>query len=133
MVILVDTSVWVSYLRADATRAHRWMAEQIRDPEAVLITEPIVMELLAGASRAAGARLEPVLAALPILTVQPDTDFRDAGLLASSARVAGLTVRSIIDCLIAAVALRRGVGVAHRDADYVALAQVSPLAVTDLR
>ena len=131
--MLVDTSVWVSYLRADGTPAHRWMVKQIRDPEEVLITEPIVMELLAGASRATGARLEPVLSALPVLSVHSDTDFRDAGLLAGSARAAGLTVRSIVDCLIATVALRHGVAVAHRDADYAALAQVSPLAVADLR
>ena len=131
--MLVDTSVWVSYLRADGSQAHRWMAEQVRDPEAVSITEPIIMELLAGASRGTGARLEPVLAALPVLSVRPDTDFRNAGLLAGTARAAGLSVRSIVDCLIASVALRRSVGVAHRDADYAALAQVSPLAVTDLR
>jgi len=44
-----------------------------------------------------------------------------------SARRAGLTVRSGVDCVIAACAIRNGLAVLHHDRDFDALAAVSPL------
>jgi len=44
-----------------------------------------------------------------------------------AARRQGLTVRSSVDCLIAACALRNGLTVLHRDRDYPLLAKVSGL------
>lgn len=44
-----------------------------------------------------------------------------------SARRAGITVRSSVDCLIAACALRHGLSVIHRDRDFDKLARISPL------
>ena len=44
-----------------------------------------------------------------------------------TARKNGLTVRSSVDCLIAACALRHGIEVLHRDRDYGHLARVSAL------
>ncbi len=45
------------------------------------------------------------------------------------ARAMGLTVRSSVDCLIAACALRHGLTVLHHDRDFGHLAKVSPLRV----
>ncbi|MBI3201267.1 MAG: PIN domain-containing protein [Myxococcales bacterium] len=53
--------------------------------------------------------------------------FEDAVHLYRSARRAGLTVRSSVDCLIAACALRHDVEVVHRDRDFAALAKISGL------
>jgi predicted nucleic acid-binding protein len=44
-----------------------------------------------------------------------------------AARRAGITVRSGVDCLIAACAIRNDLEVLHRDRDFDALATVSPL------
>lgn len=44
-----------------------------------------------------------------------------------SARRMGRSVRSSVDCLIAACALRNDLEVLHRDRDFAALAAVSPL------
>jgi len=92
------------------------------------------MELLAGASPGPAQRiLEGVLDRLRLASVQADCDFVSAGLLVQAARHRGLRIRSIVDCLIANVALRAGLPVAHRDADYAAIATVAPLEVIDLR
>lgn len=133
MVTLIDTSVWVSFLRGDGSRSHEWMKTRIRDPEGIVTTEPVLMELLAGARGNSIDHLETVLAAVPTVSVRPELDFRGAGILARSTRTQGLTVRSLVDCLIASVALRLRLEIAHRDADYAALARVAPLVVTDLR
>ena len=53
--------------------------------------------------------------------------FEEAVRLYRSARRAGLTVRSGVDCLIAACALKNGVEVLHRDRDFDVLSRVSAL------
>lgn len=53
--------------------------------------------------------------------------FSDAVNLYRLARRAGLTVRSSVDCLIAACALRHDLEVLHQDRDFAALASVSGL------
>jgi predicted nucleic acid-binding protein len=53
--------------------------------------------------------------------------FREAVDLYREARRRGLTVRSSIDCLIAACALRHDLEVLHSDRDFAALSQVSRL------
>ena len=133
MVTLVDTSVWVSFLRGDGSPAHTWFRRRIDDPSSIAVTEPVIMELLAGAGDARRrSRVEAIVMQVRCLTVQPDIDFRDAGLLSAAMRADGRTVRSIVDCLIATVALRTGVGVAHRDTDYRAIAGLTPLQTVDL-
>jgi hypothetical protein len=44
-----------------------------------------------------------------------------------AARRAGFTVRSGVDCLIAACAIRHGLTVLHADRDYSVIAKISPL------
>ena len=57
----------------------------------------------------------------------PRAVFDQAADLYRAARRAGLTVRSGVDCLIAACALRHGLEVLHHDRDYDTLARVSTL------
>lgn len=45
----------------------------------------------------------------------------------------GHPIRSLNDCLIAAIALRTGTAVAHRDADFEYIAAATGLGVVDLR
>jgi predicted nucleic acid-binding protein len=49
-----------------------------------------------------------------------------------AARRAGITIRSSVDCLIAACALRHDLTVLHRDRDYAALARICPLNSRDV-
>ena len=49
------------------------------------------------------------------------------------ARRAGITVRSGVDCLIAACAIRHGLTVLHSDRDYPSLARVSALRERQIR
>ena len=49
------------------------------------------------------------------------------------ARHAGLTIRSSVDCLIAACAIRHDLEVLHHDRDFEMLATLSPLRVRNAR
>jgi predicted nucleic acid-binding protein len=48
-VILVDTSAWVEYDRATDSRVDRRLSELIETSDLVAVTEPVAMEVLAGA------------------------------------------------------------------------------------
>lgn len=82
------------------------------------------MELLAG-TRNAGERskLRARLIGLPRLTLRGLADFESAAELYRACRMRGATVRKLIDCLIAAVAIRENVTVLHNDRDYEVLAR----------
>ena len=64
----------------------------------------------------------PIVAApLPAQVVDQAID------LYRSARRAGFTIRSGVDCLIAACAIRHSLTVLHHDRDFDLLAKISPL------
>jgi predicted nucleic acid-binding protein len=71
--------------------------------------------------------LEQLVNGLPSLAIDDAVDYRAAAAIYRSARRAGRTIRSINDCLIAAVALRHGARIIHRDADFEAIATITDL------
>lgn len=95
-------------------------------PGDIATTEP-VLELLAGASSpAAFGQLDRLTSGLQLLTVDNVNDYRDAALTYRAARTGGRTVPRLLDCLIAAVALRTGATIVHRDRDFDVLAETLP-------
>jgi len=135
MVILVDTSVWIEHLRGTHSPAHLAFRELVTtDPDSIATCEPIAMELLAGPTDPFTIRrIEDQLGTLDQLGVDPAQDFRAAAALARAVRRTGHTVRTVTDCLIAAVALRHDTEVWHCDEDYVRIASVADLRQRDLR
>ena len=128
--LLIDTSAWVDYLRGLDTAAAREVRQLLanRVPE-LATTGPIIMELLAGAPDEAVLRqLETLTNGLVLLPVDRHRDFHDAATLHRAARRHGRTVRKLIDCLIAAVAIRNGATLVHKDTDFEVLRSVSLLA-----
>ena len=132
--ILVDTSVWVEYLRATGSTAAVRL-RHLLDGELgqIAMCEPVAMEILAGAADAHLAKLERLVNGLPSLRVEDAVDFRVAAQMYRAARRSGHTIRSINDCLIAAVAMRHGAQLMHRDADFEIIAQMTSLAAISLR
>lgn len=77
--ILVDTSAWVELLRATNHPAHVTLRHHLERHSPVATTEPIIMELLAGArTRRERSRLRTRLIALPRLAVRGREDFEAA-------------------------------------------------------
>lgn len=129
---LVDSSVWVDYLRGTPGQATSYLRNLLRT-ELPAITEPIESELLAGAGLHELWRLERLIDGLPVLTVAPEFDYRDAAAIYRACKRSGRTVRKLNDCLIAAIALRYDAMLVHKDADFEILADVIPLRHVSLR
>lgn len=129
MTILVDTSVWVEFLRATGSDHHRWLRQAVADPGTrVAWTEPVLHELTSGVSSEHEAtELGRLLRHGPVLPMDGLVDWADAARLRRAARRRGHPVRSAIDSLVAAVALRTGTPVLARDRDFERLAAVSDL------
>ena len=126
--ILVDTSAWVDYLRDRRTVVAKAVSTLIEQDAELATTEPVIMELLAGADTPArGEAFERLANGLPLLGIDPRLDFRAAAGLYSEARRDGRTIRSLINCLIACVAIRHDVPLLHKDADYDVISKISPL------
>jgi hypothetical protein len=129
-VILVDTSAWIELFR----RPQRIAFSARVDLDEVVTCLPVLQEVLQGIDDERVFRqVRQSLQALPIVESPLSLDlFEDAVGLFRTARRAGLTVRSGVDCLIASCALRHDLTVLHCDRDFDALAGVAPLRVTRL-
>ncbi len=130
--ILADTSAWVEYLRATGSPEHGRMRDLIADDGELVTTEVVVMELLAGAGdEERTGRLRRLLARYELLPLAELADFEDAASIYRACRRGGDTVRSLSDCLIAAVAIRVSARLLGRDRDFDVIARHAPLMVLD--
>jgi hypothetical protein len=133
-VILVDTSAWIELLRASGHPAHVTLRHHLERRSSIATTEPVIMELLAG-TRSTGvhSKLRARLTGLPRLTLRGLADFEAAAELYRTCRGRGATVRKLMDCLIAAVAIREDATVLHNDRDFDVLAKHTRLRVERYR
>ena len=125
--VLVDTSVWIEVFR----KGSPLRLEDVADFDEVVTCLPVIQEVLQGFDDERAFQLaRESMHALPVVeSPLSGIVFDRAADLYRSARRAGLTVRSGVDCLIAACALRNNLDVVHRDRDFDALARISPLRV----
>lgn len=125
--ILVDTSAWIEFLRGTGSRVCNQVDEVL--VQEIAICDAVRMEVLAGARDE--AHLSSLRRLLARATVVPTraTDYDDAAALYRRCRREGETVRKLIDCLIASVAIRAGATVLHRDTDFEVLARHTELQV----
>ncbi len=128
--VLVDTSVWIETFR----RREPLALESVVDLDRIVTCGPIVQEVIQGFEDERAFRVaRGAMRAFPILEDPMSVSvYEQAADLCRRARRAGRTVRSGVDCLIAACALIHGVEVLHRDRDFDALAAVSPLVSRNL-
>lgn len=122
---LLDTSVWIQVFR----QHNPVDIESVVPFEEVVVCLPVIQEILQGVRDEQAFRVaRDSLLAIPCVESPLDQDvFIEAADLYRRVRRAGFTVRSGVDCLIAACAIRNDLMVIHQDRDYSALARVSPL------
>lgn len=119
--ILIDTSAWIEFLRdtgsPSCNRVDTLLGEEIASCDAIR------MEVLAGARNEQHLQqLRRLLARATVLPTEP-IDYENAAALYRQCRHEGETVRKLIDCLIASVAIRANATVLHRDSDFDVLAR----------
>jgi predicted nucleic acid-binding protein len=93
-VILVDTSAWVEFDRATGSTIDRRLVDLITTEAEIAVSEPIVMEVAAGARSDDRERdLRRLLARFHLLPFDPIVDFDAATRIYRSCRRVGVTPR----------------------------------------
>ena len=123
--VLVDTSVWIEVFR----KGSRFQLESVAATDDIATCLPVVQEVLQGfREERAFAMARDAMLSFPVVESPLRTEvIVEAAQLYRAARRAGLTIRSGVDCLIAACAIRHHLTVLHRDRDFDLLAKVSSL------
>jgi predicted nucleic acid-binding protein len=124
-VILVDTSVWIEVFR----KRDPLDLEAVTSLDDIVTCLPVVQEVLQGFRLDSAFEVaREAMWSFPMVEDPLGREvFEEAVALYRAARQRGRTVRSSVDCLIAACALRNQLTVLHRDRDFSALASVSAL------
>jgi predicted nucleic acid-binding protein len=129
-VILVETSAWIEFDRATGSAVDLALTKLITDEVDISVTEPILMEVLAGARNSdSWSRLRRLLTSFSWTPVDSVADFEAAAEIFRDCRSQGITPRGLIDCMIVAVALRTNASVLTADKDFAQIATVVPLSV----
>jgi hypothetical protein len=126
-VILVDTSVWIELLnrKQKSVLSEKYLLE-------FCTCGPVIQEVLQGLKEDREADLfREFFSAIPIINDPlPRDTFVFASEIYRNGRRRGITVRSSIDCLIAAIAIENRATVWHRDRDFDAIAIYTELRAT---
>lgn len=123
--ILVDTSAWVEFDRATGSVVDSRLGNLIAGDAQIAVTEPVIMEVTAGARDAAREQdLRRLLGRCNLLRFDAAVDFDAASRIYRTCRRNGVTPRGLIDCMIMSVAHRHGATLLSADGDLRRIARV---------
>ncbi len=98
------------------------------EPGEIATCPPIIQEVLQGAREQAYRVLRATLFSLRLLESPMSLDvFEEAAHIYRTGRAIGHTIRSPVDCQIAACAIRNGVPLLHSDRDFTTIARFTTL------
>jgi predicted nucleic acid-binding protein len=126
--ILVETSAWIEYDRATGSAVDTRVAQLIESGGDIAVSEPILMEMLAGARNdEAVSLLRRLLTSFGWIPAEAATDIEGAARVYRSCREVGITPRGLVDCMVASIALRTDATLLTADQDLSQIASVLPL------
>jgi predicted nucleic acid-binding protein len=125
--MLVDTSVWIDYLNGYASPQADRLANAIAENTSIVLCGVVLTEILLGLPEAEASRIEKLLQTFPLTSEPERQDYCAAAHLYRSCRSKGITVRSVIDCLIAQICLKHNYTLLAKDRDFVQIARYFPL------
>jgi predicted nucleic acid-binding protein len=124
-VILADTSAWVEFDAGAGSTVDARITTLIESNGPLAVTQPVIMEVLAGARSAKRENdLRRLLLRFRLLGFDAAIDFDAAARIYRKCRSAGVTPRGMVDCMIAAVAWRHAAAVLAADVDLKRVAAV---------
>ena len=121
--IVIDTSMWIAFLRGEPAglRLKGLLADEVD----IACTEPVAMEVLAGARSVPQMDAErQLLSSRGWLPFDAVADFEGAADIYRRARMSGITPNSHVDCMIIAVAARHAAPIMTLDANQASVAEL---------
>ncbi len=126
--VLVDTSAWVDFFNGHASSEAQALQQLIASDEAIAITGVILTEILLGLKTDTRAhQIGDLLSAFEYINGLTQQDYQQAARIYRVCRGEGVTLSSVIDCLIAQIALSRNYWLLTKDRDFHLIKKVFPL------
>ena len=117
--ILVDTSVWIDFLRGVNSPQRRMLHRLIEDEVDISITEIILTEILQGIKEDKDFKmLKDYLLEFPIHKPKGIKTYLVAAEIYRACRKKGKTVRKTVDCIIASICIENDLTLLHKDSDF---------------
>jgi predicted nucleic acid-binding protein len=125
---LVDTSVWIDFIRAKPTPAVNQLRFLLETNSVVTISSVIYQEVLQGSESEQRFELfKNYLNTLPFCHPKhPIDSYAQAAAIYFTCRRKGITIRSTLDCLIAQLAIEQEAYLLHSDKDFQQIANIFP-------
>ena len=125
---LVDTSVWIDYLRGRNNNADLFFQEILENDIPFGMTGLIYQEVLQGAKTVSDyKKLDEYLSSQHFFHPADNVkSYQKAARIYFECRQKGITIRSTIDCLIAQIAIENRLVLLHADQDFVRIGNVMP-------
>lgn len=125
--ILIDTSVWIDYFASKPLRHVGLLEKLIQDEEDICTCGIVVTEILQGIKNDNEFnKTKKLLGFLIYLPMSYETFIQSAQLY-RTLRKKGVTVKRILDCLIASIAIENDIFVLHNDKDFLLIESQSKL------
>lgn len=126
--ILVDTSVWIDYLKGKIDKRTDFLNNHISNDRPILICPIILQEILQGIRADTDyRRIKNILLSYTMLEIKPVEAAIGAADLYRSLRKKGVTIRKSNDCLIAYYAILHNVLLLHNDIDFDSIEKTTDL------
>jgi predicted nucleic acid-binding protein len=117
--ILVDTSVWIDFLRGANSRERHTLHRLIEEEEDIALTEIILTEILQGIKGDKDFQaVKNYLLEFPIYRPKNVETYLKAAKIYRECKKKGKTVRKTVDCIIAAICLENDLTLLHNDSDF---------------
>lgn len=131
--ILVDTSVWIDFLRGKDSE-HRYLLRRlIEKEEDICLTEIILTEILQGIrDDALYETTKEYLLEFPMIKPKGTETYIKAAEIFRKSRKQGMTIRKTIDCIIAAIAQENNLALLHNDSDFEVIKRFSGLRTVEV-
>ena len=130
--MIVDTSAWVEYLRNTGSPTHLALRAEVDAGRPIATPASVVMELLAGCRTEPEARqLLKLTSRFEILVPDSLGHFQQGALVYRACRRAGSTIRSMVDCMVAASAIDEGRPLLAGNRDFESIARHTELELVE--
>ncbi|MEQ9823295.1 MAG: PIN domain nuclease [Puniceicoccaceae bacterium] len=125
--ILVDTSVWIDFFEGNDHWTKERLKEKIYERESIAYVDLILLEIIQGIrSENDRKELESYFSHF-ILLNQTRSSILLAAEIFQELQRRGIRIRSIIDCLIAAISIETRARILHKDRDYNPIEKYYPI------
>ena len=128
--ILVDSSVWISFFNAQPNFQGEVLKTAIESDEDVCLSVHILMEILQGFREDKEfQQVYGYLRMFPIVDLGGMPSYVAAAQIYRRCRKNGITIRRGMDCIITQTAIENDLVLLHDDADFDRIASVIPLKI----